>query len=387
MKSAFSKISGAMAAWVVGITLIAAQLAGAEASETQPQLNRTDLAPAALRHAAELIEKYVQPVAEQEPTPEQKRAIESAMQLLKSEQAMKGQSAIARFIAIGPAALGELRRLAATAPAENLTGEELTADTYAATMAPIIIRRVEAAQRQPLLDELLSLGDDARAVLALKLNENEAQATEAEARIETTTEALIKASANATLDAPAAARERKALAEAQATEKQVEARRLLLIELRGLLALKPPAPAQPPAPSAAQPQPATPPADVLPDSTDCPADRLAAARPAAAARRAAATRPAFVLLHSAAEHGAERFGLAVGQRRMVFRAAVDLRSAGHHGRAAKLQPDAATETLIHWAQYTAIHPHFLETHFCQFDSPRSRICLSEWQQQPNHSNA
>ncbi len=263
MKSAFSKISGAMAAWVVGITLIAAQLAGAEASETQPQLNRTDLAPAALRHAAELIEKYVQPVAEQEPTPEQKRAIESAMQLLKSEQAMKGQSAIARFIAIGPAALGELRRLAATAPAENLTGEELTADTYAATMAPIIIRRVEAAQRQPLLDELLSLGDDARAVLALKLNENEAQATEAEARIETTTEALIKASANATLDAPAAARERKALAEAQATEKQVEARRLLLIELRGLLALKPPAPAQPPAPSAAQPQPATPPADVL----------------------------------------------------------------------------------------------------------------------------
>ena len=131
-------------------------------------MNRTDLAPATLRQAAALIEKFAQPVAEQEPTPQQNRAIESAMKLLKSEQAMNGQSAIKRFIAIGPPALRELRRLAATAPAENATGEELTADAYAATMAPIIIRRIEAAQRSRS-DELLSLGDNARAVLALKL--------------------------------------------------------------------------------------------------------------------------------------------------------------------------------------------------------------------------
>ena len=69
-------------------------------------MNRTDLAPAALRQAAALIEKYVQPVAEQEPTPQQKRAIESAMKLLKSEQAMKGQSAIERFIADRPGGAG-----------------------------------------------------------------------------------------------------------------------------------------------------------------------------------------------------------------------------------------------------------------------------------------
>ena len=130
-------------------------------------------------------------------------------------------------------------------------------------MAPIIIRRIEAAQRQPILDELLSLGDDARAVLALKLNENEAQATAAEARIEAATAALIKASANTTLDAPAAARERKALAEAQAAEKQVEARRDLLIELRRLMAPKPPAPRSRPLRRQEQPQPATPPANVL----------------------------------------------------------------------------------------------------------------------------
>ncbi len=37
MAGAFSRISGAIAASPVGITLIAAQLAGAEASETQPQ--------------------------------------------------------------------------------------------------------------------------------------------------------------------------------------------------------------------------------------------------------------------------------------------------------------------------------------------------------------
>jgi hypothetical protein len=266
MAGVFSRISGTTAAWAVGITLIVAQFAGGEGPATQPQqLNRTDLAPAALRQAAALIEKYVQPIAEQEPTAQQKRAIESAMKLLKSEQAMKGQSAIERFVEIGPAALGELRRLAATAPAESSTGEELTADTYAAIMAAIIIRRVEAAQRQPVLEELLSLGDDAHAVLSLKLNENEAQATAAAARIEAATAALIKASADTTLDAPAVARQRKALAEAQAVEKQIQARRDLLIELRRLMAPKPPAPqpAQPPASPQEQPQPATPPANVL----------------------------------------------------------------------------------------------------------------------------
>jgi len=262
MASVFSKISGTMAAWAVGITLIAVQVAGAEGPGTQaPQLNRTDLTPAALRQAAALIEKYVQPIAEQEPTPQQKRALDSAMTLLKSEQAMKGQSAIERFLEIGPAALGELRRLAATAPAETATGEGLTADAYAATMALIIIHRIEKAQRQPVLDELLSLGDDARAVLSLKLSENEAKATAAAARIEAATEALIKASANTTLDAPPVARQRKALAQAQAAEKRVLARRDLLTELRRLMAPKPPV--QQPAPSEEQPQPATPPANVL----------------------------------------------------------------------------------------------------------------------------
>ena len=107
-------------------------------------------------------------------------------------------------------------------------------------MAAIIIRRIEAAQRQPILQELLSLGDDARAVLSLKLDENEAAAKAAKSRVEAATAALIKASANTTVDAPAVAGERKALAEAQAAEKQVQARRDMLTELRRLLAPKPP---------------------------------------------------------------------------------------------------------------------------------------------------
>ena len=70
-------------------------------------------------------------------------------------------------------------------------------------MAPIIIRRIETAQRQPLLDELFSLGDDARAALSVKLNENEDELTEAAERIEAATAALVKAAANTTVDAPA----------------------------------------------------------------------------------------------------------------------------------------------------------------------------------------
>ncbi len=356
MTGTFSRISVAIAASAVGLTLIVVPFAGGQAPETQaPQLNRTDLAPATLRQAAALIEKFVQPVAEQEPTPQQNRAIESAMKLLKSEQAMKGQSAIERFIAIGPPALRELRRLAATAPAENATGEELTADAYAATMAPIIIRRIEAAQRQPILDELLSLGDDARAVLALKLNENEAQATAAEVRIEAATAALVKASTNTTVDAPAAARERKALAEAQAAEKQVEARRDLLIgaqapdDAEAARAAAPFAAGTTAAGHAARERAAGP--------TDFAADRLPAARPAAAhltAGQPAADQP--VLLRAAAEYVAERLGLAAGQRGMVFRAVADLCSAGHHGCAAKLQTGAATETLIIGAMPLSLPP-------------------------------
>jgi hypothetical protein len=224
-------------------------------------LNRTDLAPAALQQADDLIEKYAQPVAEPEPTPQQKRAIATALKLLKSEQAMKGQSAIERFLQIGPAALGDLRRLAATAPPENAAGETPTADAYPATMAAIIIRRIEEAQRQAILQDLISLGESARAVLSLKLDENEAAATAAQSRIEEATAALLKASADAAMDASAVAGERKALAEAQAAEKQVQARRDVLMEIRRLLASKPPA--QPPASPEEQPQPAAPPANVL----------------------------------------------------------------------------------------------------------------------------
>ncbi|MGO8704706.1 MAG: hypothetical protein ACLQVA_12890 [Candidatus Brocadiia bacterium] len=251
-------MSGTIAAWALGMALIAARLAGAEAPAAQPQ---SGLTPAALLRADALIETYVQPIAAPAPTAEQKQAIETALRLLKSEQAMKGQSAIERFVAIGPAALGELRRLAAVAPAESSTGAGLTPDQYAATMAPIIIRRIETAQRQPLLDELFSLGDDARAVLSAKLNDNEDELTEAAERVEAATAALVKAAANTTVDAPALAGERRTLAEAQAAEQQVQARHDLLAELRRLLTPKPPP--QPPAPPEEQQPPPIPPADVL----------------------------------------------------------------------------------------------------------------------------
>jgi negative regulator of replication initiation len=254
------KISGRMAACALGLALIASLQARAEGPEAQPpDLKRTDPAPAALRQADALIEKYAQPVAEQEPTPQQKQAIQSAMKLLKSEQAMKEQSAIERFVEIGPATLGELRRLAATAPAENSTGGNPAADAYPATLAAIIIQRIETAQRGPILEELLSLGDDARAVLSRKLYENEAAANAAESDIEAATAALVKASVNTTLDSPAVATERKALAEAQAKEEQVQARYELLLELWRLLEPRPPVQPQPPP----EEQPAIPPADVL----------------------------------------------------------------------------------------------------------------------------
>jgi hypothetical protein len=250
----FSKISGATAACTLGLGLIGALHARAEAPEAQPpDLKPTDVAPAARQQADWLIEKYAQPDAEQQPTLEQKQAIETAVKLLKSERGMKEHSAIERFVEIGPAALGELRRLAA-APAQNSTGGNPTA-----TLAAIIIRRIETAQRQPILEQLLSLGDSARAVLSLKLYENEAAADAAESNIEAATAALVKASANTTLDSPAAATERKALAEAQAEEEQVQARHDLLLELSRLLNPKPPAP--PVAPP--EEPPPTPPADVL----------------------------------------------------------------------------------------------------------------------------
>jgi hypothetical protein len=182
------------------------------------------------------------------------------MRLLKSEQATKGQSAIERFLQVGPAALADLRHLAATAPAENSGAGSSTADAYAATMAGIIIRRIETAQRQPIVQELLSFDEAARAVLSLKLDEVEAAATALESSTEAATAALIKASANTTIDAPAVAAEREALAEAQAAEKQVRARRELLVELRRRLAPKPPVQL---AASPEQPQAAAPPANVL----------------------------------------------------------------------------------------------------------------------------
>ena len=257
MTRVFIRITGTMAAWALGMALITAQQARAEGPEAQPQLNRPDLTPAALRHADALIEKYVQPVAESEPTPQQKRAIESAMKLLKSEQATKGQIAIERFVEIGPAALGELLLLASTAPPENATGENPTADAYPATMAAIIIRRIDTAQRRPILQELISLGDAAHAVLSLKLDENKAAATAAESRIEAATAGLTETSANTPLDAVAAAGERKAVAEAEAEAKQVQARYDMLMELRRLMTPKPPASSE------EQPQPAIPPANVL----------------------------------------------------------------------------------------------------------------------------
>jgi uncharacterized membrane protein YgcG len=262
MASAFGEISGFMAAWALGITLAAAPPAAAQAPAAQPpELSRTDLTPAALQQAAALIEKYVQPVPEPAPTPQQKQAIESAINQLKSQQALKGQNAIARFLQIGPAALGDLRRLAANAPAGNSTGGNTNADAYLATMAGIIINRIVAAQRQPILQELISLGAGAQAVLSLKLNENEDAATAADSRVQAATEALIKAAAGATLDAPAAANERQALAEAQAAQSQIQVRRDMLLELKRLTAPKPPA--QPQAPPEEQPPPAIPPADVM----------------------------------------------------------------------------------------------------------------------------
>jgi len=263
MNCAFVRTISILAAWAFGMSLAAAQQAVAPAPAAQPpDLSRSDLTPAALQQAAALIEKYVQPVAEPEPTPQQKQSIESAMKLLKSEQALKGEAAIARFLQIGPAAIGDLRRLAANAPAGNPTGGNSSADAYAATMATIIINRIVTAQRQPILQELISLGDEAQAVLALKLNENEDAAAAAGARVQAATEALVKAAAGTALDAPAVAGERTALAEAQAVQTQVQARRVMLLELRRLMAPKLP-PAQPAASPEEQPSPAIPPADVL----------------------------------------------------------------------------------------------------------------------------
>jgi hypothetical protein len=262
MAGAVINISGILAAWAVGMTLVAAQPAGAQASETPPsQLNRTDLAAEALRQADALIEKYVQPVAEQEPTPEQKRDIESAMKLLTPQEATKGQGAIKQFVKIGPPALGELRRLVSAASAENSTGENPAADAYPATMAAIIIRRIETAQRQPILLELLAHAEEAHAVLTSKLKENQVAAAAAAARVKAAKAALTKATAGATPDSPAAAEERKALAAAQAAAKQLQDRNHMLMELNRLIPLKPPPP--PPVPPVQPPNRPIPPANVL----------------------------------------------------------------------------------------------------------------------------
>jgi hypothetical protein len=222
----------------------AAQAPAVPAWSARGELNRTDLAPAALQQADALIEKYAQPVAAQEPMAEQKFDIDSAIQLLKSDQAPKWQGAMDRLIEIGPAALGELRRLAAAAPPENAIGGNSTADACAATMAAVTIRRIEAAQRQPISQELISLGDATRAVLSLKLAEN--------------TAVLLKASPNSTIDSPAAARERAGPAAARAAEKQGLARHDRLVEIRQLLSQAPPV--QPPTSPEDQPQLATSPA-------------------------------------------------------------------------------------------------------------------------------
>jgi hypothetical protein len=262
MSGLFANISGTMTALVLGLALFGAQRAQAATPEAQPvQLKGADLSPAALQQAEALIEEYVQPIPELAPTPVQQRAIDAAMKLLKSEQATKGQSAIQRFLQVGQAALGELRRLAATAPTEDTTGDASTADAYPATMATIIIRRIETAERQPILDELISLGDNARAVLSLKLDKNEAAAKKVQARIDAATAALIRAATNVTLDSPAVATERDTLAVAQAAQKRVRARHEMLVELRRLLAPKPPV--QVAASPQEEPAPATPPASVF----------------------------------------------------------------------------------------------------------------------------
>ena len=243
---------------------------------------------------------------------------------------MKGQSAIVQFVEIGTAALGELHRLAATAPAENSTGENPTADAYPATMAAIIIRRIETAQRQPILEELISLDEAAHAVLSLKLDENEAAATAAECAVEAATAALIKASANTTIDAPAVGRgARSAGGGAGGGE------------------------AGPGAPRHAD-------GAQAPDGAQA---ARAAARFAGGAAAAgytagehtadptdfAADRFVLVLRYAGTMALQRQLGLAAGQRRMASAATVHLRSAGHHVRAAELRTDAAaTQALIAW---------------------------------------
>lgn len=206
MAGAFVKISGAMAACALGIALIAGRHVRADAPDAQsPDVSQARPAQSALQQANALIEQYVQPVAEQEPTGRQKQAIASAIRQLESEQAANGQNAIKQFVAMGPVALGDLRRLATTAPPENSTGENTIAETYPATMAAIIIRRIETAYREPILDQLISVGGDAHIALMRKLSESAAATTAAASNVEAATAALIKASAGTTPDAPALA--------------------------------------------------------------------------------------------------------------------------------------------------------------------------------------
>jgi hypothetical protein len=256
------KLRGAMAAWALGMLLAAAQFAWAEGRQSQPSPSRpNDFTPAALQQASALIEKYVRPIGEPAPTPAQERAIESAIKLLKSGQAAKERYAIERFLEIGPAALRDLGELAASARREQATGDTAAGTAYPAMMAASIIRRIEAAQHQPILEELLSLSDEANAVLLSKLRQTAAAVMDAEERLVAATTALNKASANTALDAAAVAGERKALAEAQAAEKQILARQDMLMKLKRLMAPKPSA--QSLAPTEKPPRPATPPADVM----------------------------------------------------------------------------------------------------------------------------
>jgi hypothetical protein len=262
MMNAVIKIGGATAACALGLALIVPQFACAETAAAQPsELNRTDLRPGALQQASALIEQYMQPIAELEPTSQQKRAIESAIKLLESDRAMKQQYAIEQLVKIGPAALGDLRRLAASVPPEHATGETPAGAAYPATIAGIVIRRIEAAQRQPIIEQLISLGDEAHVVISQKLEESRAVVTKAKANVEAATASLVKASANTTLDAPAIAGERRALSEAQAAQEQAEARQGLLLEVSRLTAAKPPV--EPSAPPQEPRQPPTPPADIL----------------------------------------------------------------------------------------------------------------------------
>jgi hypothetical protein len=265
MARARIKLRGATAAWALGTVLVAAQFARAEGPQSQPSPPRpNDFTPAALQQAGALIEKYVRPIGEPAPTLAQKRAIESAIILLKSGQGAKEKYAIERFLEIGPAALRDLGELAASARREQPTGDTAAGASYSAIMAAIIIQRIEAAQRQPILEELLPLSDEANAVLLSKLRQTAAAAMNAEERLVVATAALNKASANTALDAPAVAGERKALAEAQAAEKQILARQDMLIKLKRLIAPKPfPASPAPTAPTQPPPQPATLPADVM----------------------------------------------------------------------------------------------------------------------------